>query len=62
MKNTTVDDRDTSVLKFDGQWQPQEGPNFFDKTSTFTSADGASVAFNFSGKHNAHSSSHPPGP
>lgn len=25
MKNTTVDDRDTSVLKFDGQWKPQEG-------------------------------------
>lgn len=49
MKNTTVDDRDTSFLKFDGQWTQQQGPNFFDGTSSFTSADGASVAFNFSG-------------
>lgn len=51
MKNTTVDDRDTSVLKFDGEWTQQTGDNFFDKTSTYTGANGASVSFNFSGEH-----------
>lgn len=49
MKNTTVDDRDTSVLKFDGEWTQQEGDNFFDKTSTWTGTADASVSFNFSG-------------
>lgn len=49
MKNTTVDDRDTSVLRFDGEWSQQEGDNFFSRTSTWTGANDASVSFNFSG-------------
>ncbi|TXT10541.1 hypothetical protein VHUM_02046 [Vanrija humicola] len=49
--NTTVDDRNTQALSFQpgGGWTQQTGDNFFNQTSTYTGAQGASVETNFSG-------------
>lgn len=49
LTNTTLDDRDPNVT-FSGDWTQQNGPNFFNQTSTYTQGAGNAFEFKFEGK------------